>query len=71
MEKYAWKATINEGCLGEYKRRHNALPDDMNNTRIEVLDKSESVDLGQTYVFNGKLRFKSEGYGFLVVRLYK
>lgn len=48
-----------------------ALPDYMNNTRIEVLDKSESVDFGQTYVFNGKLRFKSEGYGFLVVRLYK
>ena len=29
MEKYAWKATIKEGCLGEYKRRHDALPDDM------------------------------------------
>ena len=29
MEKYAWKATIKEGCLDEYKRRHDALPDDM------------------------------------------
>ena len=29
MEKYAWKATIKEGCLDEYKRRHDALPEDM------------------------------------------
>ena len=29
MEKYAWKATIKEGCLEEYKRRHDALPADM------------------------------------------
>lgn len=29
MEKYAWKATIKDGCLDEYKRRHDALPEDM------------------------------------------
>ena len=29
MEKYAWKATIKEGCLEEYKRRHDALPEEM------------------------------------------
>ena len=29
MEKYAWKATIKDGCLDEYKRRHDALPNDM------------------------------------------
>ena len=29
MEKYAWKATVKEGCLEEYKRRHDALPEDM------------------------------------------
>ena len=25
MEKYAWKATVKEGCLEEYKRRHNEI----------------------------------------------
>ena len=29
MEKYAWKATIKEGCLEEYKRRHDNLPAEM------------------------------------------
>ena len=25
MERYAWKATIKEGCLQEYVRRHNEI----------------------------------------------
>lgn len=29
MEKYAWKATIKEGCLEEYVRRHDNLPQEM------------------------------------------
>lgn len=29
MEKYAWKATVKEGCIEEYIRRHDNLPDDM------------------------------------------
>ena len=29
MEKYAWKATIREGCLEEYIRRHDNLPEEM------------------------------------------
>ena len=29
MEKYAWKATIVDGCIEEYKRRHDNLPDEM------------------------------------------
>lgn len=29
MEKYAWKATIKDGCLDEYIRRHDNLPEDM------------------------------------------
>ena len=29
MEKYAWKATIKEGCIDEYIRRHDNLPEDM------------------------------------------
>ena len=29
MEKYAWKATIKEGCLEEYIRRHDNLPQEM------------------------------------------
>ena len=33
MEKYAWKATIKEGCLEEYKKRHDEIWPEM----IEVL----------------------------------
>ncbi len=29
MEKYAWKATVKEGSIEEYIRRHDNLPDDM------------------------------------------
>jgi len=29
MEKYAWKATVKKGCIEEYIRRHNNLPEDM------------------------------------------
>lgn len=29
MEKYAWKATIKDGSLEEYIRRHDNLPQDM------------------------------------------
>ena len=33
MEKYAWKATVKEGCLKEYKKRHNEIWPEM----VEVL----------------------------------
>lgn len=29
MEKYAWKATIKDGTIEEYIRRHDNLPEDM------------------------------------------
>jgi len=29
MEKYAWKATIKDGTLEEYIRRHDNLPEEM------------------------------------------
>ena len=29
MEKYAWKATIKEGSIEEYIRRHDNLPEEM------------------------------------------
>ena len=29
MEKYAWKATIKDGCIDEYIRRHDNLPQEM------------------------------------------
>jgi hypothetical protein len=48
------------------------LPDYMNNMRIEILDKTDSVTCNQTYIFNNKLRFIcNEDYGYLVLRLYK
>ncbi|MBQ8752846.1 MAG: L-rhamnose mutarotase, partial [Clostridia bacterium] len=25
MERYAWKATVKEGCLEEYVKRHNEI----------------------------------------------
>ncbi|MBQ0083178.1 MAG: L-rhamnose mutarotase [Clostridiales bacterium] len=33
MEKYAWKATVKEGCLEEYRRRHDNIWPEM----VEVL----------------------------------
>ena len=36
MEKYAWKATIVEGALEEYKRRHDALWDEMKQVLTEA-----------------------------------
>ena len=29
MEKYAWKGLVKEGCMEEYIRRHDNLPEDM------------------------------------------
>ena len=29
MEKYAWKGKIKDGCLEEYIRRHDNLPEEM------------------------------------------
>lgn len=29
MEKYAWRGKVREGCLEEYIRRHESLPDEM------------------------------------------
>jgi hypothetical protein len=43
----------------------------MNDMRVEILDKTESVACNQTYLFNRKVRFTSDGYGYLVLRLYK
>ena len=47
------------------------LPGYMNNMRIEILDKTDSVTCNQTYIFKNKLRFISSEYGYLVLRLYK
>ena len=47
------------------------LPEYMNDMRVEILDKTESVACNQTYLFNRKVRFTSDGYGYLVLRLYK
>ena len=29
MEKYAWKATVKEGCIAEYKKRHDNIWEEM------------------------------------------
>ena len=36
MENYAWKALIKDGCLDEYIRRHDNLPEDMKNLLHEA-----------------------------------
>ncbi len=43
MEKYAWKATIKEGCLEEYIRRHDNLPDDMKQLLTQAGIKNYSI----------------------------
>lgn len=47
------------------------LPDYMNNYRVEILDKTDSCNVAQTYIFNNKLRFQCTDYGYAVLRLYK
>lgn len=29
MEKYAWKAMVKDGCIEEYKKRHDNIWDEM------------------------------------------
>lgn len=36
MEKYAWKAVVKEGCLEEYRRRHDEIWPEM----VELLKKA-------------------------------
>ena len=40
MERYAWKATVKEGCLTEYIRRHDELWEEMK----EVLTQAGIVN---------------------------
>lgn len=40
MERYAWKATVKEGMLGEYKRRHREIWPEM----VDVLKKAGIVN---------------------------
>lgn len=40
MEKYAWKATVREGCLAEYRRRHDEIWPEM----VEVLKAAGIVN---------------------------
>lgn len=47
------------------------LPNYMNHMRIEKLDVTESVDMEQTYIHNGKIRFQCTDYGYAVLKLYK
>lgn len=47
------------------------LPNYMNHLRIEKLDVTDSVNMEQTYIHNGKIRFQCTDYGYAVLRLYK
>ena len=47
------------------------LPEYMNGYHIEVLDKTNSCNFEQTYIFNNKLRYNCTDYGYLVIRLFK
>ena len=43
MEKYAWKATIKEGCIEEYVRRHDNLPQEMKDLLREAGIRNYSI----------------------------
>ena len=43
MEKYAWKATIKEGCIEEYVRRHDNLPQEMKDLLHEAGIRNYSI----------------------------
>ena len=41
MEKYAWKAIVKEGCLEEYKKRHDEIWPEM----LELLKQARNLNL--------------------------
>lgn len=43
MEKYAWKATVKEGCIEEYVRRHDNLPQEMKDLLREAGIRNYSI----------------------------
>ena len=43
MEKYAWKATIKDGTLEEYIRRHDNLPQEMKDLLYEAGIRNYSI----------------------------
>ena len=43
MEKYAWKATIKDGCIEEYVRRHDNLPQEMKDLLREAGIRNYSI----------------------------
>lgn len=43
MEKYAWKATIKDGCIEEYIRRHDNLPQEMKQLLQEAGIRNYSI----------------------------
>ena len=46
------------------------LPEYMNDRKIEILDKTESVKIGQSATNSAKLKVHSDGYGYVVIRLH-
>jgi len=46
------------------------LPEYMNDRKIEILDKTESVKIGQSAINSAKLKVHSDGYGYVVIRLH-
>ena len=49
MEKYAWKANIKEGSLEEYKRRHDAIWDEMKEVLKSAGIKNYECEYGAEY----------------------
>lgn len=43
MDKYAWKATVKDGCIEEYIRRHNNIWDEMKETLSNAGIKNYSI----------------------------
>ena len=54
MEKYAWKATIVERQIEEYKRRHDNLWDEMKDILVMEMDPETGAQplLRQVFSFN-------------------
>ena len=53
MEKYAWKGSVKEGCMEEYIRRHDNLPEDATRKgahQQRVRDQRKRVKGGKSYV---------------------
>ena len=51
--------------------REVTVPAYMNGLHVEILDKTENICFEQSQIINNKLKVATDGYGYLVLRLFE